>query len=345
MMKYKKDSFSKTEYFIFGAAAIAVFFLCICIGSVNIPLGDTLSAMLRSIHKLPAEDGGVSDSVILFVRLPRVICVALEGAALALCGAAMQGLLQNPLADGTTIGVSSGAALGAVLAIALGANTAIVSGIGTVAMAMTFAFLSLVLILTLAYKLDFSLSTYTIILIGVIFSMFSNSIVSFITTFAGEKVKTIVFWTMGSMAGSSYSNALLLLSALLLFGTVILSHAQELNAFAIGENNARHIGVNVKKVKFMILIAVAGLIGVGVSVAGSIGFVGLVIPHITRMLVGPNHKRLLPASLFSGAVFLMLADLISRVALSPLELPIGVITSFVGSIVFVYIFYFKRKGR
>lgn len=344
MMKYKKDSFSKTEYVIFGAAAIAVFFLCICIGSVNISLGDTLSAILRSIHNLPAEDG-VSDSVILFVRLPRVICVALEGAALALCGAAMQGLLQNPLADGTTIGVSSGAALGAVLAIALGANTSIVSGIGTVAMAMAFAFLSLVLILTLAYKLDFSLSTYTIILIGVIFSMFSNSIVSFITTFAGEKVKTIVFWTMGSMAGSSYGNALLLLSALLLFGTVILSHPQELNAFAIGENNARHIGVNVKKVKFMILIAVAGLIGVSVSVAGSIGFVGLVIPHITRMLVGPNHKRLLPASLFSGAVFLMLADLISRVALSPLELPIGVITSFVGSIVFVYIFYFKRKGR
>lgn len=343
-MKYKKDSFGTTEYLAFGAAVLAVFFLCISVGSVNIPLRDVLSAMLGTLFNIPMEED-LSESVILLVRLPRVICVALEGAALALCGAAMQGLLQNPLADGTTIGVSSGASLGAVLAITLGADLSILSGAGTVAMAMAFAFLSLILILSLAYKLDFTLSTYTIILIGVIFSMFSNSIVSFITVFAGEKVKTIVFWTMGSMAGSSYGNALLLLSALLLFGTVILSHAQELNAFAIGEHNARHIGVNVKKVKFMILIAVAGLIGVSVSVAGSIGFVGLVIPHITRMLVGPNHKKLLPASLFSGAVFLMLADLISRVVLSPRELPIGVITSFVGSIVFVYIFYFKRKGR
>ncbi len=343
-MKYKKDSFGTTEYLAFGAAVLAVFFLCISVGSVNIPLREVLSAMLGTLFNIPMEED-LSESVILLVRLPRVICVALEGAALALCGAAMQGLLQNPLADGTTIGVSSGASLGAVLAITLGADLSILSGAGTVAMAMAFAFLSLILILSLAYKLDFTLSTYTIILIGVIFSMFSNSIVSFITVFAGEKVKTIVFWTMGSMAGSSYGNALLLLSALLLFGTVILSHAQELNAFAIGEHNARHIGVNVKKVKFMILIAVAGLIGVSVSVAGSIGFVGLVIPHITRMLVGPNHKKLLPASLFSGAVFLMLADLISRVVLSPRELPIGVITSFVGSIVFVYIFYFKRKGR
>lgn len=324
-MKHKKETFSKIEYILFGMIALAVFVLCVFVGSVNI---------LKE---------GVSESVILFVRVPRVICAALEGAALALCGAAMQGLLRNPLADGTTVGVSSGASLGAVLAIAIGVNTQMLAGIGTMAMAMAFAFISLLVILGLAYKLDFTLSTYTIILIGVIFSMFSNSIVSFITTFAGDKVKTIVFWTMGSMAGSSYDNALLLMLALLLFGTVILSHGQELNAFAIGEDNARHIGVNVKKVKLMILIAVSGLIGVSVSIAGTIGFVGLVIPHITRMLVGPNHKRLLPASLFSGAVFLMLADLISRIVLSPRELPIGVITSFVGSVVFVYIFYIARR--
>lgn len=322
-MKHKKDNFSKIEYILFGIIAAAVFLICVCIGSVNI--------------------FDVSNSVILFVRVPRVICAALEGAALALCGAAMQGLLRNPLADGTTVGVSSGASLGAVLAIAMGINAQMLAGIGTMAMAMAFAFISLLVILALAYKLDFTLSTYTIILIGVIFSMFSNSIVSFITTFAGDKVKTIVFWTMGSMAGSSYGNALLLLLALILFGTVILSHGRELNAFAIGEDNARHIGVNVKKVKLMVLIAVSGLIGVSVSIAGTIGFVGLVIPHITRMLVGPNHRRLLPASLFSGAVFLMLADLLSRIVLSPRELPIGVITSFAGSIVFVYIFYISRR--
>lgn len=343
-MRNKKDSFSMMEYVLFGVAALAVFFLCVCVGSVNISLRETVTAMVHTIFNTSAQ-GGVSESVIMFVRFPRVICAALEGAALALCGAAMQGLLQNPLADGTTVGVSSGASLGAVLAIALGTDSVIVSGIGTTVMAMIFAFLSLLIILTLAYKLDFSLATYTIILIGVIFSMFANSIISFITTFAGDHVKTIVFWTMGSMAGSSYGNALLLLAALGLFGTMILIHGQELNAFAVGEANARHIGVDVKKIKFTILIAVSGLIGVSVSIAGTIGFVGLVIPHITRMLVGPNHKRLLPASMISGAIFLMLADLISRIALSPLVLPIGVITSFVGSIVFVYIFYVTRRGR
>lgn len=343
-MIHKKDSFGIMEYVFFGIAVLTVFLLCVCIGSVNISVKDTFTAMLHTILNMPAREG-ISESVIMFVRFPRVICVALEGASLALCGAAMQGLLQNPLADGSTVGVSSGASLGAVLAIAIGVNNSIISGIGTMMMAMLFAFLSLLIILTLAYKLDFSLATYTIILIGVIFSMFAHSIISFIITFAGDKVKNIVFWTMGSMAGSSYGNALLLLAALLLFGTVIVSHGQELNAFAVGEQNARHIGVNVKKVKFLILIAVSGLIGVCVSIAGTIGFVGLVIPHITRMLVGPNHKRLLPASMFSGAVFLMLTDLISRTILSPLELPIGVITSFVGSIVFVYIFYISRSGR
>lgn len=343
-MNNKKDSFSTKGYVLFGGATLAVFFLCVCIGSVNISLRETIDAMIHTIFNMPAQKN-VSESVIMLVRFPQVICAALEGASLALCGAAMQGLLQNPLADGTTVGVSSGASLGAVIAIALGANSAIVSGIGTTMMAMTFAFLSLLIIMTLVYRLDFSLATYTIILIGVIFSMFANSIISFITTFAGDHVKTIVFWTMGSMAGSSYGNALLLLAALALFGTMILIHGQELNAFAVGEANARHIGVNVKKVKFMVLIAVSGLIGVSVSVAGSIGFVGLVIPHITRMIVGPNHRRLLPATMFSGAIFLMLADLISRIALSPLVLPIGVITSFVGSIVFVYIFYITRRGR
>jgi iron complex transport system permease protein len=117
-----------------------------------------------------------------------------------------------------------------------------------------------------------------------------------------------------------------------------------MNAFAIGEDNARHVGVHVRKVKFVVLISVSALIGVCVSIGGTIGFVGLVIPHMTRMIVGPNHKRLLPASLFTGATFLMLADLLGRVLLNPLELPIGVVTSFIGSIAFVIIFYHSRKA-
>ena len=132
--------------------------------------------------------------------------------------------------------------------------------------------------------------------------------------------------------------------ALAVCGSILLLHARELNAFAIGEDNARSIGVNIRRVRITILITVSVLIGVCVSIGGTIGFVGLVTPHILRMLTGPNHRKLLPASLFGGAVFLMLCDLAARVLISPLELPIGAVTSFIGAIVFVVIFYRSRKG-
>ena len=199
--------------------------------------------------------------------------------------------------------------------------------------------------LGLAYKLDFSLSTNTIILIGVIFSMFASSVMSIIITFSGEKLRSITFWTMGSLQGASYTSVLVVLIALVFFGGIILLHARELNAFAVGEENARHVGVNVRRVKLIILIAVSGLIGVCVSIGGTIGFVGLVTPHMVRLLVGPNHKRLLPASVFGGGIFLMLSDLIARTLLNPKELPIGVVTSIIGAVAFVYIYGASRKGR
>ena len=341
MRKYR-EKFTALHYVLFSVAVIAAMLICVCVGSVNIPLRDTIATMISAIAKTPPPEG-VATSIILSVRIPRVLCVALVGAALSISGTSMQGLLRNPLADSSTLGVSSGASLGAVLAIAIGFTIPGLPFAGTMIMAMAFAFLSLIIILSLAYRLDYSLETNTIILVGVIFSMFSTSIMSFFITFAGEKLRTITFWTMGSMQQSSYMNALVLLVALLLFGGILLMHARELNAFAIGEDNARHVGVNVRRVKMTVMITVSCLVGVCVSIGGSIGFVGLVMPHMARMVVGPNHKKLLPASIFSGAVFLLLADLVGRTALKPLELPIGVVTSFVGSIAFVYIFYTARK--
>lgn len=173
--------------------------------------------------------------------------------------------------------------------------------------------------------------------------MFVSSIMSFIITYASDRVRQITFWTMGSLNGSSYGNALILLGALAVFGGVILLHARELNAFAIGEDNARHIGINTRRVKLTVMISVSVLIGVSVSIGGTIGFVGLVTPHMVRMITGPNHKKLFPASLFGGAIFLMLADLLARMLLNPVELPLGVVTSFVGAIVFVFIFHRARK--
>ena len=343
-MKSTTKRFGIGQYPLYALILLGVMLLCICVGSVQIPLGDTITAIWNTIWGMPVPEG-ISKPIIISVRLPRVICVALTGAALALCGAAMQGLLRNPLADGSTLGVSSGASLGAVLSLAFGITIPAVPFAGTMVMAMLFAFISLVIILSLAYVLDRSLSTNSIILIGVIFSMFVSSLMSLVISFAGDKVKSIMFWTMGSLSGSNYTHALLLLAAVVIGGAVILHYARELNAFAIGEDNARHIGVNVRRVKLMIMITVSVLIGVCVSIGGTIGFVGLVIPHIARMLSGPNHQRLLPASMFAGAVFLLLADLVARTLLSPIELSIGVVTSLVGSVFFVIIFYRTRKGR
>lgn len=343
-MNQRKDGFRLFEYVLFALVTLAVLILCVCVGSVTIPLEETIQVVWRAISRQPQPEL-TRVPIILTVRLPRVLCVALVGASLSLAGAAMQGLLKNPLADGSTLGVSSGASLGAVLAIIFGITLPQLPFAGTMVMAMIFAFLSMMIILSLAYKLDASLSTNTIILIGVIFSMFISSIMNLLITFAGDKVKSITFWTMGSLQGTSYQNAAVLLVCLTIFGSLLLSHCAELNAFAIGEDNARTIGVDIRKVKLLVLVCVSALIGVCVSIGGCIGFVGLVTPHMTRMIVGPNHRRLLPASMFAGAVFLLLADLVSRILLNPLELPIGVVTSFVGSLVFIQIFYSSRKVK
>jgi len=336
-MKAARNRFTWADGAICMAATVFTALVCICLGSVNIPLADTLRALVGK----PVE--GVAQSVVLPIRLPRVLCVALTGGALSLCGGAMQGLLGNPLADGSTLGVSSGAALGAVLAIAFGISIPAIPMAGTLVLAIGFAFLTLVGILALTYRLDASFSTQTMILLGVIFSMFASALMSLVITFAGERVKQITFWTMGSLANSTYVDLLILAVTLLVFGFLILRRGQELNAIAMGEDSALHVGVAVKRVKLEMLIAVAALTGVCVAVGGTIGFVGLVIPHMVRLVVGPNHKRLLPYCVFAGAVFLMLADLATRTLLSPKELPIGVVTSMIGAVVFVLLFVRNRR--
>lgn len=342
-MKRIGEQFDGWIYAVFALVTLCVFFACVCLGSVPIPLRDTVQVVHDAVRGVPSGAAlSLARSVVLPIRLPRVLCVALVGASLSLAGAAMQGLLKNPLADGSTLGVSSGASLGAVLAIAFGITFPRLPFAGTMVMAILFALLSLLIILSLSYRLDGSLSTSTIILIGVIFSMFASSVMSIVITFASDRLRSITFWTMGSLQGSSYRNAAILAATLAVSGTVLLLHARELNAFAIGDDNARQIGVNVRRVRLTVLVMVSCLVGVCVSIGGTIGFVGLVTPHMVRLVVGPNHKRLLPASLFSGAVFLMLADLAARTLFSPRELPLGVVTSMVGAAMFVAIYYRSR---
>ena len=339
-MRRYHETFRLWEYLLFAVVTLAVLCLCVCIGSVRVPLGDTLAFFAAKL-----TGGALPEGL-------RLVHHAHPAAARAVRGADGRGPVsrarrcraaQNPLADGSTLGVSSGASLGAVCAIAFGVTLPGFPFAGTMVMAILFAFGSLLVILGLSYKLDRSLSTNTIILIGVIFSMFVSSIMSIVITFAADKVQKITFWTMGSLSGSTYQNAAVLALALAVCGAVILLHAQILNAFAVGEDNARQIGVDVKRAKLVLLITVSVLIGVCVSIGGTIGFVGLVTPHMARMLVGPNHRRLLPRRCSAARSSLMLADLVARTLLNPLELPIGVVTSFVGAIVFVVIFYQSRK--
>ena len=319
--------------------ALVTFVACVSLGSVNISLRDVWNSVFG---------GEVSRetyrSIIWWTRLPRVLCAGLMGAALSLCGAAMQGLLRNPLADGSTLGVSSGAALGAALSIVLGITIPGLETAGPAAMAMLFAFGSLLLILALAWGIDRSFATHNIILIGVVFTMLVSALLSILITFSGEKLRSITYWTMGSLSGKSYEQAAVLLGGLIFFGTPLFLQSRELNAFAVGEENAMHIGVPVRRVKLTVMICASALIGICVSIGGSIAFVGLIIPHMVRLAAGPNHRRLLPLSAFAGAVFLMLADLAARSLLSPLELPIGVVTSLIGAVVFIVIFYRSRKG-
>ena len=344
-MKARPERLSLLQYLLLTAALLAAMCLCVCLGSVNIPLRETLAVLGTALRRGAAPEG-VSVPIILRVRVPRVLCVALSGAGLSLAGACMQGLLRNPLADGSTLGVSSGAALGAVIAIAFGLNFPSLPFAGTTVMAVLFAFGSLALILALAYRLDYSLSTNTIILIGVIYSMFVSSAMSILVTFASDKLKSITFWTMGNLSSASYQNALTLLATLLLCGGIILTQARALNAMSMGEEYALHVGVSVRRVKLTVMICVSAMIGMSVSVGGGIGFVGLVTPHMIRLIVGANHRRTLPACLYGGAIFLLLADLISRTILAPAVLPVGVVTSIIGAAAFLVIFpRTKRRER
>lgn len=318
----------------------------ISIGSVQIPFEQTIRVILNKLFNI----GDISDisetiiTIIMNIRLPRVIMATIVGSSLSLAGAVMQGLLKNPLADGSSLGVASGASIGATIAIALGISLPILSEFSVIITSIVFAFLSLFLVLYVVKKIDISMSTNTVILAGVIFSMFASSISNLILSIFTNDTKKIVFWTLGSLASSSTSKVLLILPIFLVCVSYILYKIPELNVFQIGEEGAKHLGVNTKNTKIMLFIFSSSLVGMSVAMTGNIGFVGLIIPAIVRMLVRTNYKYILPFSMLLGACFLCLTDLISRVIIAPSELPIGTVTSLFGAVIFVYILYnFKKR--
>lgn len=285
-------------------------------------------------------------NIVLNIRLPRVILAGLVGAALAIAGAAFQGLLRNPLADPYTLGVSSGASVGAVLTLFFQVSIPFVGEFTLPVMSILFSILTIFLVLLFARKIEHSMRVETIILTGIIFSSFLGAVISLMIALTGDELRQIIGWLLGSVSMRGWSYIHLMLPFFLLGSLLLILNARELNAMTFGEERAQHLGVNVAKRKMLILIAGSILTGAAVAVSGTIGFVGLVIPHLTRLLWGSDHKHLLPLSILTGSGFLILADLVARTIISPTELPIGVITALIGAPVFALILIKRRtEGR
>jgi len=286
----------------------------------------------------------VERTILFEVRLPRVLLAALLGGALSLAGAVFQALLRNPLADPYVLGVSGGASIGGVLALLLGlGGSALLGGLGLHALAFAGALGALILIERIA-TVEGRLTVYTILLTGAIFNAFSAALIYFIQSVASlEQLHAIVFYLMGRVP--SFPLGALGLLALVVVGAAValFASSRDYNALSLGEEGALQLGVDVERLKRRTFVLGSLLTALAVSVAGMIGFVGLIVPHVLRLLFGPDHRLLLPGSFLGGAAFLVLADLVSRLLIAPNELPVGVVTALVGGPFFLYLLR-KRSG-
>ncbi|OZM57162.1 ABC transporter permease [Lottiidibacillus patelloidae] len=320
--------------------------LAISIGSVHIPIKTIVTLFIDKLFFNEInEDYSSFEKIIFQLRLPRVLLAALVGASLACAGAAIQGLLKNPLGDPYILGVSSGASVGAVIVLFFGLSLPVLATFTLPIVSILFGFITIFLVLSFSQLVDKQLRVETIILTGVIFSSFLSSLVSLMLALSKDELRTIIYWLLGSVSVKGWPYILAILPFFLIGVLVLVLNSRALNSMAFGEETAYHLGINMKRRKVIILIGTSILTGAAVAVSGIIGFVGLVIPHITRMFTGADHHLLIPISLINGATFLVLTDLIARTVIAPSEIPIGVMTALVGAPLFAYIFFRQRKER
>jgi iron complex transport system permease protein len=333
--------FLPASHFCLGLAMI----LGIALGSVKLPavtVGEILLARLpllgdRIVPHWPQH----LEAIIWQVRLPRVILAALVGASLAVAGTAFQGLLRNPLADPYTLGVSSGAAAAAAFTIVFGVTYA---GTGLFVLPVA-AFLGGLITVILVYRIALStgrLMIHTLILAGIIVGSFMSALLMFFIALAGDGVHQILAWLMGSLAFKGWGQIWMLALFLAIGLTAILALSRDLNLLVCGEESAQQLGSNTEQTKKLLLLAATLITGGAVAAAGTIGFVGLVVPHVMRLLVGPDHRVLVPLSAIAGGLFLVLADTAARTVLAPVELPVGVVTATLGAPFFLFLLISKR---
>ncbi|MBP2700397.1 FecCD family ABC transporter permease [Photobacterium lucens] len=316
----------------------------IVIGPMAISYKQSLLALLPGDHQLAQH----VSLVIHQIRLPRTLLCFAIGAILAICGSVLQGLFRNPLADPGIIGITGGAGLGAALAIVLFAPlTSTFPQLLNFAIVPVFAFIGGAISTVMVYRLGTDkngTSVMIMLLAGVAITAISAAGLGLLNYVADdEALRDLSLWSMGSLAGATWSGILLAYFTLALLFSYCYRHCNNLNAFLLGEAEARHMGVNTQHLKRNLIIVCAAGVGITVSICGPIGFIGLVIPHVGRMLTGPNHKTLLPISALLGGLILLVADMIARSAFSPQELPVGIITAILGAPFFIYLLSAQKR--
>ncbi len=318
--------------------------LAVGTGAVRVPPASLLRLLAHGLgFRTVALPPDMQVNIILYIRLPRIIAAMLVGSALAMGGVAMQGLFRNPMASPDILGVSTGASLGAVIAV----NT------GLFAFSAIFLPLLAILGALLAAGLIYLISSYKgktsllfVVLAGLAISSLFNGLVSAILLFSQHyEVSQFIFWTMGGLEGRMWKHVTLPLPVLLPGLALLLFFTRELNLFTLGEESAHSLGMHVERTKRIILAVTAVVTGMAIAIAGPVGFVGLLVPHLFRLLVGPDHRLLLPVSALGGALFLVICDLLGRVVIPPFEIRVGIITAVAGSPYFLYlIIRYQRRG-
>lgn len=316
----------------------------ITIGAYNISINQIIDVVLNTNNK---TNNNLNASILMDIRLPRVFLALFVGAALAISGAALQGLFRNPLVDSGIIGTSTGASFGAALFLTFSTILPLFEGFFkelSISFSAFIGALVTTLIVLRISKNKNGISTTILILAGISINAIVNSLTGILIYFADdEQLRDITFWSLGSLGGSNWRAVLIIFPIIVMGFMYILFRAKDLNALNLGEQAAYYMGVPVKKTKKTILVAITVMVGSCVSFVGIIGFIGLIVPHISRFIIGNDNRKVIPFSAILGGILLILSDLFSRTIMAPTELPIGIVTSFLGGPFFIYLIVKNKK--
>lgn len=332
---------------ISAVLCLIILVLAIRSGSVYISLKDLFGIIAGHITGQGTPEGiePMMDSIFWTIRMPRAIMAFLVGGALSISGACMQALLQNPLASSYTLGVSSGASVGAALVLILDISIPVLAGFMLPFAGFVFGLASVTAALLLASAIDRSISNTTVVLIGMVLSLFVNGILNLLSSLYSDHSKQLYLWMMGSFSARGWKHCAILFPVLVICFVILMFMTRKMDIMSFGDLEAQAMGVDAKKTKLTAIIICSLLTGISVAFTGVIGFVDLAAPHIVRKIFGPKHKIVIPMSFIYGGAFMALCDLISRTLLSPREIPVGAVTALLGAPFFAYVFFASRRKR